>query len=649
MKWKRIKKKIADPRLTITLVFAVAAGLRLLLLAIRWINPDEGAHLMGARLFLDGFWPVADFGSRQPFYIFVLTLAMQIFGVSLWAGRLVPLVSSLITGWLLYLIARRLVNRDAGIFAAASYWLLPILAVWSVVVKTEPLAMCMVTLSVLLMLNAFELPLQRRGWVLVSGICAALAFYVRQSTLYLPLTALIYFLWIRRDSIQLKFLHVLYYVLGFLSVILALSAVYSTRMGWQQVVTSQLNPLNIVANRLLHSLGMLPPELRVVEGTGFRILDQEVSVSLEAWRHSIFYTFFLVTSAIACIGRCLRKATTAPEHRQAMLLFLTWLCTVMALYAFQTAHRGFYTQYYTEALPPMVLLAAGVMDSQQIKQRYRAIFLPLMWGLFYGIYLLHRIFWHAQVPIPVYWLSACVLTFFLGFLFQPLDSVRGKQVLPIAGLVSLIAMLLLQLVGLPLVLVAATAAWLFFLVFKKSLSGISGIVPAATSNRAWLATAFVCFFFTAAYSGKHLGPQYEGVWSQSTLRNAAAVLRHNGSPADEVLSGGMIWTLESGLLPFQNVAHPTEFVKRYHSDFISDFQQNRPRFIVLDGYTRRKYQKHWSFIESELETHYLPIAKIPDARFPVIIYSLRDYPLELSVPKVTFRTNSPAETIFGCL
>jgi hypothetical protein len=48
-------------------VFLASFALRLWLLDKRWVNPDEGAHLMDAVLVLDGKMPIQDFGSRQPF------------------------------------------------------------------------------------------------------------------------------------------------------------------------------------------------------------------------------------------------------------------------------------------------------------------------------------------------------------------------------------------------------------------------------------------------------------------------------------------------------------------------------------------------------------------------------------------------------
>ena len=64
-------KRLSHPLLLLLLILLAGLAVRLLLLQLRWINPDEGAHLLDARLWLAGQVPVADFGARQPFYILI--------------------------------------------------------------------------------------------------------------------------------------------------------------------------------------------------------------------------------------------------------------------------------------------------------------------------------------------------------------------------------------------------------------------------------------------------------------------------------------------------------------------------------------------------------------------------------------------------
>jgi len=45
------------------LVLLIFLALGLALLPLRWINPDEGAHLMDAKLLMEGLMPAVDFDS----------------------------------------------------------------------------------------------------------------------------------------------------------------------------------------------------------------------------------------------------------------------------------------------------------------------------------------------------------------------------------------------------------------------------------------------------------------------------------------------------------------------------------------------------------------------------------------------------------
>ena len=114
------EKLLHRPKLLLGILFLCGFLLRLALFKVRWINPDEGAHLMDARLWLDGLIPIADFGSRQPFYVFMLLVFIKLFGVSLSAARLMPLLASMGSAFFLYLLGKKMWNRSVGMIAASS-------------------------------------------------------------------------------------------------------------------------------------------------------------------------------------------------------------------------------------------------------------------------------------------------------------------------------------------------------------------------------------------------------------------------------------------------------------------------------------------------------------------------------------------------
>ena len=214
-------RRLAErPALLMLLTLAAAAAVRLLLMSVRWINPDEGAHLLDGRLIWQGLYPVIDYSSRQPFYAYLLALFIKLFGVTLTAGRLLPLLASLVIGWLIYRIGARLYDPLRGWLAAAIYLFLPFTLIWSTVVKTEMPAVLLSLLSTWFLLRA----LQERGmWscFILSGIMAALAYYVRQSTLYMPLATGLFLLLQRESAAGSRWRSLALYAAGYLDGLLS--------------------------------------------------------------------------------------------------------------------------------------------------------------------------------------------------------------------------------------------------------------------------------------------------------------------------------------------------------------------------------------------------------------------------------------------
>src|SRR3972149_3091460 len=68
-----------------------------------------------------------DFGSRQPFYVLLLAVLLKCFGSSLLVGRMLPLISSLAAGWMIFLIGKKLFDYQTGLIAMSIYLFLPLL------------------------------------------------------------------------------------------------------------------------------------------------------------------------------------------------------------------------------------------------------------------------------------------------------------------------------------------------------------------------------------------------------------------------------------------------------------------------------------------------------------------------------------------
>ena len=126
--------------LALSVLLLVALAVHLWLLEPRWINPDEGAHLMDGRLVLDGLVPKIDFPARQPFYVFATAAVLKMFSVGFVSGRVLALTCTLGAAALVYAIARDLFDRQVALLSAALFLFMPFPLMLSVNAKTEPLA-----------------------------------------------------------------------------------------------------------------------------------------------------------------------------------------------------------------------------------------------------------------------------------------------------------------------------------------------------------------------------------------------------------------------------------------------------------------------------------------------------------------------------
>ncbi|MEW6570103.1 MAG: glycosyltransferase family 39 protein, partial [Nitrospirota bacterium] len=106
-------------------IFLISLSLRLWLLDKRWINPDEGAHMMDAVLVLDGKIPRVDFGSRQPLYTYAIAGFLKTFGITYTSGRLLTIFCSMLSGVVIFFLARQLFDEKVAVLSSSIYLMLP--------------------------------------------------------------------------------------------------------------------------------------------------------------------------------------------------------------------------------------------------------------------------------------------------------------------------------------------------------------------------------------------------------------------------------------------------------------------------------------------------------------------------------------------
>jgi len=263
-------------------ILFISLLIRLWLLDKRWINPDEGAHLMDAALALDGMIPKVDFGSRQPLYTYALAGFLKLFGTDYIAGRLLPVTCSMLTGIVVFLIARMLFDVKVALLSSVVYWMLPLELLQSTIVKTEPLAMLLTSLSLYATIRSSQH--NQVLWLIIAGVFASMGFYVRQSALIIPLTVFGFAILFHRGQVREIAKSLGLFLAGYMGMFLLVFAFYSRFMSPVDFLTGGLSPFGFliwVGNRVLPLLGLLPASTNVVTAQAFDVpAESLLSISL---------------------------------------------------------------------------------------------------------------------------------------------------------------------------------------------------------------------------------------------------------------------------------------------------------------------------------------------------------------------------------
>ena len=89
----------------------------------------------------------------------------------------------------------------------------------------------------------------------------------------------------------------------------------------------------------------------------------------------------------------------------------------------------------------------------------------------------------------------------------------------------------------------------------------------------------------------------------------------------------MVWTLESNTKPFMNTTHPLVFLRRMTDDQIEEveyqMEHNKPKFIVLDGYTEMIYLRRVTKMHDAINESYILKKEVYGSMYPVKVYELR--------------------------
>lgn len=177
-----------------TLVLAVVVSVRVRLLAIP-LERDEGEFAYMGQLLLKGIPPFTHaYTMKIPGVSVVYALFMFLFGQSSVAIHAGLLIVNGICVYLVYLLAKRLFDRDVAIYSCVSYAVLSLsCSVYGLFSHATHFVVLFAMAGFLLLLHFIEN--QRIQLLFASGLCFGLATTMKQHAILLLIFAVIYFVW----------------------------------------------------------------------------------------------------------------------------------------------------------------------------------------------------------------------------------------------------------------------------------------------------------------------------------------------------------------------------------------------------------------------------------------------------------------------
>jgi 4-amino-4-deoxy-L-arabinose transferase-like glycosyltransferase len=611
--------------------------IRLWLLDKRWINPDEGAHIMDGMLALEGLVPEVDFDSRQPIYTYTIALALKTFGMNYIAVRLLPLIATLGIILLIYLISKRLFNERVALLATAIYTFLPLSILESVIVKTEPLTTLLSCLGIFLVILGVECHERGRLFFFLSGLSLSLAFYVRESSLAILLAIFLIFVTTYRRQPHLIVKNYATVMGGYISLCLLVFAYFSQYMSPVQIWNSPMNPLGPISHAFQAVVGSFSPETTAPKIMGSTAKDYDswagtaYYLNLTLFTHAFLFVGLLFSIIISAYPVFLNKRReNNGQWSFPFPLLYSWIFSLALAYSYWMIHRGYFIQYFEEFLPPLTILLAFVINDTLPKlglEKSMGKKIGLAAFLLFIVFFFNRKASYLDIKSILY-----VLVTILVLAYYYFSPVRPQRWLIVAVVISLMTVGLSEVsplspysVKLLLNFILIALAYLTIFVaagLKLQRDFKLGLGFVALSLL--LSTSVLSF----AASGRSMGIEFDSGWSPKTVKETSEYVRVNSERGDEIMSGGVIWELEAGRRPFMNITHPLKYIPGIPDDEASQIEwysvNYPPKFIILDNYTEKTYLIHIKKIQVLMDEKYELKKAIAGSHKPVKIYELRD-------------------------
>jgi len=619
-------------------VLFISLFIRLWLLDKRWINPDEGAHLMDAALVLDGKIPRVDFGSRQPLYIYALAGFLKIFGTDYIAGRLLPVTCSMLTGIVIFLMARALFGVRVALLSSAMYWMLPLELVQSTVVKMEPLAVLLTCLSLYAVVRFSQY--SQGLWLIGAGVFSGMAYYVRESTVIIPLTVFGFIVLYYGGRVRGVAKHFGLFLGGYISIFLLVLAFYSRFISPDDLLTSSISPIFF----LNYWLGeKLPSLLGLSLGSTNVVTSQVFDVPWDLYYrylHQAFYMHsFLLIGLVFSVGALGYHLLThnrqmVREYIGRHFILYLWVFSLFLAYGFFFfVQAQFYIDYSREFLPPLVIVlsawichSAPALERDGVLERFilAGLCLSAVWFFFMQSDN-SGLFGVAQQA------SLAIALMALFYFTKAFESSARRYVFVVTMLVVVALVVVTRLTPLqPYLSGAVPSLGIIGMVYVViwALLG-QGARPSLASCANFLGLSIVLgsFVVSVGYSGDKLSLDYHSTWSPQSVEKTASYLKVHTRSGDEVMSGAVIWELQASRRPFQMITHPLTFIrgmseeKRVSIKLAAEMRP--PKVIILDGYTEKTYMRRVPRLRELLRERYQLMTTEGPAKYPIRIYRLK--------------------------
>ncbi|MEW6571478.1 MAG: hypothetical protein AB1390_09935, partial [Nitrospirota bacterium] len=471
----------------------------------------------------------------------------------------------------------------------------------------------------------------RKGlWLILSGFFAAAGYYVRESALIIPLTAIGFLILLHKGRFREVTKSFGVFLFGYLS-FLSLGFFYYTEFMDLNDFIASLTPLGLLFEKIENLISVNAANV-ITPIASSEPRDMYYNYILDAvFLHS--FLFIGLGFSIIVFGRRLfavNKGNTREKYLLPHSILYLWVFLLFIAYAYQFHNRGFFIDYFREFLPPLVIIFAvwlkqsiPLLEREGVLERF-LIGCLLISGSVFLLQAGEKQFFKIGLLLS--------LTFALFTLFFFIKSFRSSfrqfvyililltSFFPVLISYKPVMNLSLSRPAGALMTIALVYASTFLLLSKRDRTVER---YAMYSGHSLVLGAFIVSLNLSAMT---MDLKYDNVWSPESVKETAAYLKAQTDVDDEILSGAVIWELQANRRPFQSISHPLKFIfsisQKEKECIIRGLRTSPPKVIILDGYTEKTYIHQIPWIAQCLETGYALGSIAGPARHPVRIYQL---------------------------